>query len=303
MSKKRGLGRGLDALLGGAEAGVIHDKPTTTTAAETTSVKVANDNGLKLVPIDKIHRGTYQPRRHFDEEALQELADSLISQGMIQPVVLRPHADGYELIAGERRWRAAQLAGLQEIPAVIKKYNDSDAAAVSLIENIQRENLNPLEEAAALSRLQEEFDMTHQQVAEAIGRSRSSVSNLLRLLELHEDVKHMVDAKQLEMGHARALLSIEKNQQHALAIQIVEKGLSVRATEALVKSSKNISSKPVPVAKTTQAIDPDIQALILRLSDTLGSNVNLQHSQTGAGKLEISYSSLDELDGILSHIH
>lgn len=302
MSKKRGLGRGLDALLGGADAGVIQDTPNIDTAVEATVVQPTSDNGLKHVPIDRIHRGTYQPRRHFDEEALQELADSLISQGMIQPVVLRPHADGYELIAGERRWRAAQLAGLQEIPAVIKKYNDSDAAAVSLIENIQRENLNPLEEAAALSRLQEEFSLTHQQIAEAIGRSRSAVSNLLRLLELSDEVKEMVDAGQLEMGHARALLSVEKNQQHSLATQIVDKGLSVRATEALVKSSKGSVKQP-QAPKPVQAVDPDIQALILRLSDTLGSNVNLQHSQTGAGKLEISYSSLDELDGILSHIH
>lgn len=302
MSKKRGLGRGLDALLGGADAIVIDNEPITGVATSSTPVQTINDNGLKQVPVDRIHRGVYQPRRHFAEDALQELADSLLSQGMIQPVVLRPHADGYELIAGERRWRAAQIAGLQEIPAIIKKYNDSDAAAVSLIENIQRENLNPLEEASALSRLQVEFDMTHQQVAEAIGRSRSSVSNLLRLLELNDDVKQMVDDGQLEMGHARALLAVDKHLQLTLAKQIVEKGMSVRATEALVKSSKE-GSKTVLDSKPTPSVDPDIQALILRLSDTLGSAVNLQHSQTGAGKLEISYSSLDELDGILSHIH
>ena len=303
MSKKRGLGRGLDALLGGADAAVIEDEAHTEVEVKPTQQQTNVSNGLKHVPVDRIHRGTYQPRRHFAEDALQELADSLISQGMIQPVVLRPHADGYELIAGERRWRAAQLAGLQEIPAVIKKYNDSDAAAVSLIENIQREDLNPLEEAAALSRLQEEFDMTHQQVAEAIGRSRSSVSNLMRLLDLNDDVKQLVDDRQLEMGHARALLSVDKAEQHTLAKQIIEKGLSVRATEALVKSAKDSGKTTSSIAKSVPSIDPDIQALILRLSDTLGSTVNLQHSQNGAGKLEISYSSLDELDGILSHIH
>ncbi len=302
MSKKRGLGRGLDALLGGADTAVIDNDATPEVVVESKREKVISNDGLQHVPVDKIYRGTYQPRRHFDEEALQELADSLTSQGMIQPVVLRPHADGYELVAGERRWRAAQLAGLQEIPAVIKKYNDSDAAAVSLIENIQRANLNPLEEASALARLQNEFDMTHQQVAEAIGRSRSAVSNLLRLLELNDDVKQLVDAGQLEMGHARALLSVDKNHQLSLAKQIIEKSLSVRATEALVKSSKELP-KPSESVKTQPSIDPDIQALVLRLSDTLGSTVNLQHNQNGAGKLEISYSSLDELDGILSHIH
>ena len=219
MSKKRGLGRGLDALLGGADQATVADGETRDEQPE--RVK----EGLRFVAIDRISRGTYQPRRHFDEKALRELADSIVSQGMVQPVVLRPNADGYELIAGERRWRAAQLIGLQEIPAVIKDYNDANAAAISLIENIQRENLNPLEEARALLRLKDEFGMIHEEVAQAIGRSRSAVTNLLRLLDLHDDVKQLVDSRQLEMGHARALLGAETADQPSLAGKVVSKNV------------------------------------------------------------------------------
>lgn len=306
MSKKRGLGRGLDALLGGADTSVLVEEsaPEDQKLSDQVGIpqKVQSEEGLKRVSIDQIKRGSYQPRRHFDEDSLNELADSLRSQGMIQPVVLRPSANGYELIAGERRWRAAQIAGMQDIPAVIKKYNDSDAAAVALIENIQRENLNPLEEAAALQRLQAEFGMSHQSVAEAVGRSRTAVTNLLRLLDLHDDVKKMVDADQLDMGHARALLGAPYEMQPELAQQVVDMGLSVRATEALVKKSKSSLESSSSKLQATHAKDPDIQALEIRLGDTLGSTVSFKHKQNGSGKVEISYSSLDELDGILSHI-
>ena len=305
MSKKRGLGRGLDALLGGSDAVALAEDPVTQSDinnSQTTPAPAAKPTqGLLKVPVEKISRGSYQPRRHFDETSLKELADSLSAQGMIQPVVLRPRGDGYELIAGERRWRAAQLAGLVEIPAIVKEYKDTDAAAVSLIENIQREDLNPLEEAAALQRLQAEFGMSHQAVAEAVGRSRAAVSNLLRLLELHDDVKELVDAGQLDMGHARALLSAPYENQIILAKEVISKGLSVRATEALVKKSKE-APKETSKASNIANKDPDIQALELQLGDTLGSKVQFKHKKNGSGKVEIAYSSLDQLEGILSHI-
>lgn len=307
MSKKRGLGRGLDALLGGAEQvmtgeDVIPAGQVTTPASQADNYEL-RASGLKTVPIEKIKRGTYQPRRKFETEALEELAESIRQQGLVQPVVLRPRADGYELIAGERRWRAAQLAGLHEIPAVINDYDDKAAAAVSLIENIQREDLNPLEEANALARLQTEFAMTHQDVAAAVGRSRAAVSNLLRLLELDEGVKMMVDAGELDMGHARALLSVDKNVQASLAKEVVSKGLSVRATEAMVKKHKEgTGSREKSGASHTKKLDPDIEALIARLSETLGSPVEILHADNGSGRLQIKYGSLDELDGILKHI-
>ncbi|HBR97080.1 MAG TPA: chromosome partitioning protein ParB [Gammaproteobacteria bacterium] len=312
-SKKRGLGRGLDALLGGADTAVLDAEPeasessvSTGTAVVADDGQLASDNvpdrkGLKQVAIDQIQRGSYQPRRHFEPEALQELADSLSTQGMVQPVVLRPRAEGYELIAGERRWRAAQLAGMATIPAVVREYSDADAAAVALIENIQREDLNPLEEAAALQRLQAEFGMSHKAVAEAVGRSRTAVTNLLRLLDLHDDVKKMVDERSLDMGHARALLGADLADQYTLAKMVVDRGLSVRATEALVKNYRSGASSRQET-KATMTKDPDIQALELRLSDTLGSQVLFKHKPNGGGKLEISYASLDELEGILEHI-
>ncbi|MCB1756729.1 MAG: ParB/RepB/Spo0J family partition protein [Gammaproteobacteria bacterium] len=296
MSKKRGLGRGLDALLGGVDQAAA----VAEIEADDEDIKEPRgQSGLTMVAIDRIQRGSYQPRRYFDEAALQELADSIVSQGMVQPVVLRPFADGYELIAGERRWRAAQLAGMQEVPAVIREYSDANAAAISLIENIQRENLTPLEEAGALIRLRDEFGMKHDEIAQAIGRSRSAVTNLLRLLELHDEVKRLVDDRQLDMGHARALLGADTEDQPGLARKIAAKKLSVRATEALVKNYRNPSSKP---AQRQPSVDPDIQALELRLGDTLGATVSISHKTNGSGKLEISYASLDELEGILSHI-
>ncbi|MDO6459251.1 ParB/RepB/Spo0J family partition protein [Granulosicoccaceae sp. 1_MG-2023] len=306
MSKKRGLGRGLDALLGGAEQALTTEDviPADQLPADTAVAAPSSKNGLKMIAIELIKRGTYQPRRKFETQALEELADSIRKQGLVQPVVLRPRTDGYELIAGERRWRAAQLAGLQDIPAVVNDYDDKAAAAVSLIENIQREDLNPLEEANALQRLQNEFAMTHQEVAEAVGRSRAAVSNLLRLLELDEAVKMMVDSGELDMGHARALLSVDKSAQAALAKQVVDKGLSVRATEAMVKKLREPAANSAADKKSQEkTVDPDIQALIDRLSETLGSPVEIQHTANGTGQLQIKYRSLDELDGILNHIH
>jgi ParB family chromosome partitioning protein len=238
-------------------------------------------------------------------ESLQDLADSIRAQGVVQPIVVRPLAPQpgqprrYEIIAGERRWRAAQLAGLQEMPAVVRDVPDEAAVAMALIENIQRENLNPLEEASALTRLITEFDMTHQQAADAVGRSRAAVSNLLRLLELADEVKTMMEERKLEMGHARALLGLPSARQQAEVARVVaSKGLSVRETEAMVRRLL----KPQPDKPAKPAVDPDIRALEGKLGDTLGARVQIQSSPGGKGKLIIAYNSLDELEGILGHI-
>ncbi len=301
VKKKRGLGRGLNALLGNAaEVKELTDpKPIPTAPAATESVSV-NDNGLRHIAIELIQRGTYQPRVHFEPDALQELADSIKAQGVIQPIVVRPISAGkFEIIAGERRWRASQLAGLDEIPAVVKELNDQSAAAISLIENIQREDLNPLEESRALQRLIDEFEMTHQQVAEVVSRSRASVTNLLRLKDLNEDVKHLVDERKIDMGHARALLALTGGEQSALANKVADMGWSVRETEKQVKRTLN----PPPKGSTVSGnIDPDIRRLQEQVSERLGAPVEVQHKSTGKGKLVISYSSLDELDGILAKI-
>lgn len=290
MSKKRGLGRGLDALLGG----------------ESAAPKAKLSEGdLRQVPVERIQRGTYQPRSIIREEGLQELADSIKVQGVVQPVILRPFGEDeqgqrYELIAGERRWRASQLAGLDSVPAVIRDVPDEAAVAMSLIENIQRENLNPLEESTALKRLLDEFGMTHEQAAEAVGRSRAAVTNLLRLQDLNADVKSLVDDQELQMGHARALLGLKGVAQSKAARVVASKGLSVRATEELVrkalapKEEKPDSDKPVN--------DPNIRALQEDLSEKLGAMVSIKHGQSGKGQLNIRYNSLDELDGILNHI-
>ncbi len=298
-AKKRGLGRGLNALLGSAaEVNQLTDPSPapTTPAADQNSA----NNGLRHLSIELIQRGTYQPRVHFEPESLQELADSIKEQGVVQPIVVRPITAGrFELIAGERRWRAAQLAGLQEIPAVIKDLTDQAAAAVSLIENIQRENLNPLEESRALQRLIDEFDMTHQQVAEAVSRSRATVSNLLRLRDLNDDVKQMVDERKLDMGHARALLALQGYEQSLLAGKAADQGWSVRETEKRVK--RQLEPKP-PGGSTPAKVDPDIKRLQEQVSERLGAPVEVQHKSNGKGKLVINYSSLDELDGILNKI-
>jgi len=291
-AKKRGLGRGLNALLGSAKDVNALTNPQ--------PANVDND-GLKKIAVDLIQRGAYQPRVHFEPESLQELADSIRAQGVIQPIVVRPIAAGrFELIAGERRWRATQLAGIAEIPAVIKDLDDQAAAAVSLIENIQRENLNPMEESRALQRLIDEFNMTHLQVAETVSRSRATVTNLLRLKDLNEDVKLLVDEKHINMGHARALLALSGSEQSKLAKVVADKALSVRETERLVRKQLNPVVKPKASSSET---DPDIKRLTDSLSERLGAAVSIENKSGGKGKLVISYTSLDELDGILAKIH
>lgn len=290
MIKKRGLGRGLDALLGGAQAGVPEQSET-----------IAGTSPSSL-PIDLIGRGRYQPRRNFDEDKLRELADSISAQGVVQPIVVRPIDDGrYEIIAGERRWRAAQLAGLQEIPTVVRDVDDQAAMAMALIENIQRDDLNPLEEATALHRLLDEFGLTHQQVAQAVGKSRTTVTNLIRLLELNPDVKALVDQGRIDMGHARALLALKGEQQSSTAASVADKGLSVRETEALVRRLLEGGDKAAP-SKPAPKLDPDVRRLLDDLTDRLGARVDLHQGTGGKGRLLISYNSLDELEGILAHI-
>ena len=298
MSTKRtSLGRGLDALLG---------QPVVASAASVTSPRP--DEELLKLPVDLLQRGKYQPRLDMRPESLQELADSIRSQGIVQPIVVRPFNEDqpgqprrYEIIAGERRWRAAQMAGLHEIPALVRRVNDEAAVAMALIENIQRENLNPLEEARALDRLIGEFDMTHATAAEAVGRSRAAVSNLLRLLELADEVKTLVENREIEMGHARALLGLQsKRQQAEVGALVAQKKLSVRETEALVRKlqapAQDKAAEPTPRA------DPNIRKLESDLSEKLGAKVQLQHAHSGKGKLVINYHTLEELDGILEHI-
>jgi len=273
------------------------------TAKETQAIALAKDSvdTLKMLGVDQIRRGTYQPRRLFDQELLQELADSIKTQGMIQPILVRSFAGAFELIAGERRWRAAQLAGLSEVPAIIREMPDQSVAAVALIENIQRKDLNPLEEAAAFERLCDEFGMTHKSVAESVGRSRASVSNLLRLLELHDEVKVLVDKGELEMGHARAILGAPKEKQFEIAQQVIKRGLTVRAVEKLVRQ---LNAGPVPkkANDSEYVVDPDIERLSQKLGETLGAPVAIQHKASGSGTLEVTYSSIAELQGILEHI-
>ena len=297
MSPKKRLGRGLDALL---------TKPMVAVSRPQAVADSDDKDGLKNLPVELLQRGQYQPRVDMRQDSLEELAESIKAQGIVQPIVARPigrkgDALRYEIIAGERRWRAAQLAGLAEIPAVIRDVPDESAIAMALIENIQREDLNPLEEARALDRLIHEFDLTHAEAAKAVGRSRASVSNLLRLQELSEKVKPLLEDRQIEMGHARALLSISSpGQQLEAARKVISKGLSVRETERLVKGMLGgHGSKP---AKKTPAQNADIRRLEIEVSEKLGAKVSVDHTAKGAGKLVINYNSLDELDGILKHI-
>jgi len=298
-AKKRGLGRGLDALLGSAKPG-----------AEGAEEIAVGDSGsgapVSSLAVDLINRGRYQPRRDFDPESLQELADSISAQGVLQPIVVRPvDEERYEIIAGERRWRAAQLAGQADIPVVIRDVDEQAAMAIGLIENIQRDDLNPLEEASALYRLLNEFELTHQEVAQAVGKSRTSVTNLLRLLDLTSDVKEYVETGQLEMGHARALLGLkEGGEQAAAARQVVSRGLSVRETEKLVRQLQleaETNEKPQQPREQKES-DPDVRRLQDDLAERLGARVKIQQGAKGKGKLVIAYNSLDELDGILEHI-
>ncbi len=259
------------------------------------------DDRFRMVGVDQIRRGSYQPRRLFDKDLLQELADSIKAEGLIQPIIVRPFAGAYELVAGERRWRAAQLAGMAEIPAIIREMPDKSVAAVSVIENIQRKDLNPLEEAAAFERLCDEFGMTHKAVAESVGRSRASVTNLMRLLELHDEVKVLVDKGELEMGHARAILGAPRDRQHALAKDVIKRALTVRAVEKMVREMTEEGDK-APAGKSATMADPDIERLSKKLGETLGATVRIQHKSSGRGKLEINYASVAELQGILAHI-
>ena len=283
-TKKPRLGRGLDALLGGAlEAAANHKEE------------------LRRLPLEMLQRGKYQPRTHMNQEALAELAASIKAQGVVQPIIVRELTSGnYEIIAGERRWRAAQMAGLDTVPAVIRKIPDEAAIAIALIENIQREDLNPVEEATALQRLIQEFRMTHQQIADSVGRSRAAVTNLLRLLSLNEEVRQMLDEGKMDMGHARALLALNGASQGQAARRVVEEGLSVRETEDLVRK---LLEKGTHARRPARAsIDPDVRRLQDRLSAKLGARVQISHTQKGKGKLTIEYNSSEELEGILARI-
>ena len=285
MKKKR-LGRGLGSLIGSIEE--TRDLQHTTSA-----------DGLREIDIDRIHRGRYQPRQVFEPVALQELADSISAQGVVQPIVVRPEGDHFELVAGERRWRAAQLVGLQKIPALIRELDTRAAAAIALIENIQREDLNPLEEAQAYMRLIEEFDLTHQQVADSVGRSRAAVSNMLRLLDLAEPVKEQVNKGLLDMGHARALLALIRHDQIEVAKIVINRGLSVRETEQLVKKTL---AAPDKGKAQVPASDPDVKRLETRISEKLGAGVKIKSGKKGSGQLVISFNSSAELEGILEHL-
>lgn len=298
--KRRGLGRGLDALLGGKTAGAV---PEPTAARPGPAGRAGDGSAVPTVlPVDVMCRGRYQPRSDMRPESLQDLADSIRSQGLVQPIVVRPLASGgYEIIAGERRWRAAQMAGLHEVPVMVRDVPDQAAMAMALIENIQREDLNPLEESTALKRLIEEFGITHQQAAEAVGRSRAAVSNLLRLAELNEDVKQRVERRELEMGHARALLALQGEAQSRVAGQVAARGLSVRETEQLVRRLAAQAASPSHPAPEGGA-DPDVRRLEQELSERLGASVAIQYNARGKGRLVVQYTSLEELQGILDHI-
>lgn len=308
MAKRKGLGRGLDSLISGATGVNSADAIRSATEAlkvDPTSTDVSGeekkvDGTLKQLPVDLLQRGKYQPRRDMSPEALEELADSIKTQGVMQPIVVRPIGEGrYEIIAGERRWRATQLAGLDSIPTIIRDVPDETAIAMALIENIQREDLNPVEEALALQRLQQEFELTQQQVAEAVGKSRTAVTNLLRLLNLTDDVKKLLEHGDLEMGHARCLLSLDAMDQREAARTIVSKGLSVRQAEAHVRK---LQEEAEDGGKGEKATTPDLKNLEDGLSEHVGVPVLVQHTAKGKGKLVFKYNNLDELDGILNHL-
>jgi ParB family chromosome partitioning protein len=306
--KKPVMGRGLEALLGQMTKRPEPAAPAVGDAPAPVSNKLPGDE-LANLPLDLLQRGKYQPRVDMRQESLEELASSIKAQGIVQPIVVRP-VDGaapgesqrYEIIAGERRWRAAQLAGLATISAVIRRVPDEAAIAMALIENIQRENLNPLEEARALERLISEFGITHQQAADAVGRSRAAVSNLLRLLELPQEITTLVEHRELEMGHARALLGLtQRRQQIEVGTLVAKRGLSVRDTEGMVRGLLNKGTSGGS-PKESKALDPNVQRLQDELSEKLGAVVEIQHGGSGRGKLVVSYHSLDELDGIIAHI-
>ncbi len=300
--KKRGLGRGLGELgltellsdMNTAAQAVPSSVVTATEAAMTTE----KSDKLRELPVEQCRPGRYQPRKDMNREALEELAASIKKQGIIQPIIVRRMNNGYEIIAGERRWRAAQLARLEKVPAIVRDISDETAIAMALIENIQRRDLNAIEEAAALHRLLTEFNLTHQEVADAVGKSRTVVTNLLRLLKLNIDVRTLVEKGQLEMGHARALLALEGSQQSDVANHIVAQAMSVRQTEQLIRHLQEKRQRPT----STKAVDPNIASLQKALSEKIGATVSIRHTAKGKGKLIIHYHNVDELDGILERI-
>ncbi|USD37624.1 MULTISPECIES: ParB/RepB/Spo0J family partition protein [Ferrimonas] len=303
-AKKRGLGKGLDALLGTSKSVMdrreqIASAPEPSPApAPEVAVPADSQDGLVHLRLELLQRGEYQPRRDMSTEALEELADSIRSQGILQPIVVRPLQPGqYEILAGERRWRASQMAGLETVPCIVKNVADEAAVAIALIENIQRENLNAMEEAIALQRLADEFEMTHADVAKAVGKSRATVTNLLRLNNLNDEVKTLLEHGDLEMGHARALLGLDGDAQTLSARVVVAKGLTVRDTEKLV--ANQLQPKPEKPAKVE---DPDVTRLINQLTERLGAQVAIQQGSKGKGRLVINYDSLDQLDGIISRV-
>ncbi|MGB0444506.1 MAG: ParB/RepB/Spo0J family partition protein [Porticoccaceae bacterium] len=291
-TKRQSLGKGLDALLG------IAEDISTDQGFVANGVK-SEDGKLQQLPVELLQRGKYQPRRDFNADSLQELADSIASQGLIQPIVVRALDQGnYEIIAGERRWRAAQLAGIDEVPAIVREISDQATIAMALIENIQREDLNPVEESQALIRLQDEFNLTQQQVADAVGKSRSAVTNLMRLASLQPLVQQQLERGDIELGHAKCLLALEGDMQIQAARTVASEGLTVRQTEVLIKKLQS----PAAENKTKTSANQDILNLQQQLSEKLGAVVKIQHGAKGSGKLTIGYNSVDELDGILNHI-
>ena len=327
--KKKGLGKGLDALLGGintqmndaAESPISSNKlatnagnasgpdevQTTQQVTSNSAAPLADASRVVQVPVEHCQRGKYQPRRAIDNEALEELANSIVSQGVMQPIILRelatapPSGAKYEIVAGERRWRASQLAGLEAVPAIVRDLDDEAASAMALIENLQREDLNPMDQAHALARLQEQFEFTHQQIADLVGKSRAAVSNFLRLLGLQVKVQQLLENGDLEMGHARALLALDQDTQQRLAREVVNQSLTVRQTEALVKKQLN-PKKPPAVNAAPDGRDANIDRLQNDLSEKLGVPVMVKHTSSGQGQLILKYHNLDELDGILEHI-
>ena len=293
MVRRHGLGRGLDALLGGVSDAVTRE------GARPDPMQAAADGDFRRLPVDRIHRGRHQPRRIVEESALEELAHSVRTRGIVQPIVVRPAGVGrFEIVAGERRWRAARMAGLDEVPVVVRECSDREAAAVALIENIQREDLNPIEEAQGYRTLADEFGLTHQELADAVGRSRSAVSNAMRLLDLEDDVRALVEGGDLEMGHARALLALSGAAQRQTAAEVVRRGLSAREAEKLVRSK----TKGDAGAAGPRTRDPDVVRLETRLAERLGAKVRIDHKARGAGSVTIHYSTLEALDGILERI-
>jgi len=291
--KKRGLGKGLGALLGDIS---VSDQATTD------ANRSSNEKAAQCVPIEYLQPGRYQPRTDIDTEHLQELATSIEQHGIVQPIIIRQLAENrYEIIAGERRWRAAQLAGLHEVPVITRAMSDQDALAIALIENIQREDLNVMEEAEAYQRLSQEFGITHQQIAQIVGKSRAAISNTLRLMDLHSSVQVLLRDKSIDMGHARALLALDSNGQEALVKQVVTNNLTVRATEQLVKKHQS-QQQQTKTSKTKVSMDPDILRLENQLSEQLGTETTIQYSTDGKGKLVINFHDLDHLQGLLAKI-